>query len=150
MSKLNADKLDALFAKLENNTDEDFLTVLEIIRLLRSVSVQDTTTLPIVELVEKILSKNIRENLSISHIANELHVSAYYLMHIFKKLTGITIHEYKTSLRIAQAKKLLRNTNKSISEISDMCGFESLPYFSRVFKKAEGVVPSHYRELNTF
>ena len=150
MSNLDTAKLDALFAKLEDNTDEDFLTILEIIRLFRSVSSQDTAKLPIVEMVEKILSDNIRENLSISDIAKKLRISMYYLMHVFKKRTGITINEYKTALRIAKAKNLLRNTDKNISEISDACGFESLQYFSRAFKKAEGVVPSKYRALNSF
>ena len=101
-------------------------------------------------MVEKILSDNIRENLSISDIAKKLHISMYYLMHVFKKRTGITINEYKMALRIAKAKNLLRNTDKNISEISDICGFESLQYFSRAFKKAEGVVPSKYRALNSF
>ena len=148
MSNLDTAQLDTLCTSLENNADDDFLTVLKIIRLLRSVSAQETTNLPIVEMVEKILSNHIRENLSISEIAREIHISAYYLMHVFKKQTGLTIHEYKTALRIAKAKKLLRTTNKRISEISDLCGFESLQYFSRVFKKAEGVIPSKYRALN--
>ena len=148
LSTLDRNKLDSLLAKLEKDAEDDFTTILEIIRLVRSVSIQDTESLPIVEMVEKVLSENIRENLSISDIANELRVSIYYLMHAFKKQTGITIHEYKMALRIANAKKLLRNTNKSISEIADYCGFESLQYFSRTFKKAEGVVPSKYREQN--
>ena len=124
--------------------------MLEIIRFLRSISTQETNNIPIVEMVEKLLSKNIRENLSISDIANRLNISVYYLMHVFKKRTGITINEYKMALRIAQAKKMLKNTNKSISEIADSCGFESLQYFSRTFKKTEGVTPSQYRENTSY
>ena len=150
ISKLDNNKLDALFIKLEKETENDFTTILEIIRFLRSVSIQGKNNIPIVEMVEKMLSENIRENLSISNIANKLNISVYYLMHVFKKRTGITINEYKMALRIAQAKKMLKNTTKSISEIADICGFESLQYFSRTFKKAEGVVPSKYREDNSY
>ena len=139
-----------MFAKLEQETEDNFTTMLEIIRFLRSISTQETNNIPIVEMVEKLLSKNIRENLSISDIANRLNISVYYLMHVFKKRTGITINEYKMALRIAQAKKMLKNTNKSISEIADSCGFESLQYFSRTFKKTEGVTPSQYRENTSY
>ena len=41
----------------------------------------------------------------------------------------ITINDYKMAIRIAQAKKMLKNTKKNISEIADSCGFESLQYF---------------------
>lgn len=150
LSRLDRDKLDALLSKLEHETENDFATILEIIRLVRSVAIQDTTSLPIVEMVEKVLSDNIRENLSISDIASELHISTYYLMHIFKKQTGITINEYKMALRLAKAKKLLRDSNKTLSEIADFCGFESLQYFSRAFKKAEGLIPSKYRKQHSF
>ena len=101
-----------------------------------------------VDLVEKMLGESICDSLSISTIAAKLHISEYYLMHTFKKRTGITIGEYKTALQISKAKILLREKGKSISEISALCGFESPQYFSRVFKKVEGISPSKYKNLN--
>ena len=146
LTSLDTAKLDNLLSSLGGDNEDNFSIVLSIIQMVRSVSVQGVEALPIVEMVEKVLSDNIRENLSISQIASTLNVSTYYLMHVFKKQTGLTINEYKSALRIAQAKILLKKTNKSISEIADICGFESLQYFSRVFKQSEGIFPSKYRK----
>lgn len=148
MCELDTSKFDALLSKLETAGTDRFSTMLELIRLIRTVSTQECSPVPVVEMVEKILSERICENLSISEIAAKLHISSYYLMHTFKKRTGITIGEYKTALQIAKAKTLLRDKEKSISEISALCGFESPQYFSRVFKKVEGISPSKYKNLN--
>ncbi len=148
MCDLDIEKLNALFSKLKNGSEDRFLTVLEIVRLIRSVSVYQKNSIPLVDEVKKVLEINIRENLSITQIAQKFRVSEYYLMHAFKKQAGITIGEYKSALRISKAKLLLCNQEKSISEISDICGFESLEYFSRAFKNVESITPSQYRALN--
>lgn len=148
MRELDVNKLDALFTRLKSGGEARFSTALEIVRLIRAVSVQGGGRIPVVDLVEKMLGESICDNLSISTIAAKLHISEYYLMHTFKKRTGITIGEYKTALQISKAKILLREKDKSISEISALCGFESPQYFSRVFKKVEGISPSKYKNLN--
>lgn len=147
MCYLDTKKLDGLFFDLENGDRDKLTTVLEIVRLVRSVSTKGKDGIPVVDLVKKTLCENIRENLSVSQIAKKLCVSEYYLMHAFKKLTGITIGEYKAALRISQAKILLKDREKTVTEVSELCGFESLDYFSKAFRKAEGVSPSQYRAL---
>ena len=53
--------------------------------------------------------------------------------------------DYLTELRIEEAKKMLMQTDMTVSEISDETGFSDTSYFSKVFLKAVGVSPTHYR-----
>lgn len=69
-----------------------------------------------------------------------------YLCNIFKKYSGITINLYLQQLRIQRAKYLLRETDKTVQDIAFDLSFENPLYFSKTFKKLEGVSPSHYRE----
>lgn len=146
MCELDTKKLDDLFAKLDNNKIEAFSIILEAIKLVRAVSIQKANQTPIVDRVEAFLIENVSNNPSISDIARSLNISTYYLMHTFKKQTGITVGDLKTSLQLSKAKVLLREKQKSITEISSLCGFENSDYFSRVFKKEMGISPTQYRE----
>ena len=73
-----------------------------------------------------------------------LDVSPIYLSHLFKKETGITFSGYVTSLRIERAKELLRQGDKKIYEISDLVGYQTVQYFSKVFKKETGKNPKEF------
>ena len=83
---------------------------------------------------------------SIEHIANELSVSQRYLSDTLKKETGKTSTEHLQLWLIDVAKSMLLQPNKTISEVAYELGFEYPPYFSRLFKKKEGVSPSEFRE----
>jgi AraC-like DNA-binding protein len=56
---------------------------------------------------------------------------------------------FRLQLLHDRARRLLRNTNLSVKEIAFQLGYDSQNYFSRAFKKAEGVSPAHYREKPT-
>lgn len=68
-----------------------------------------------------------------------------YLCQVFKKYAGTNIHHYIHQLKTQHAKHLLRNTAKSVKEIAEEVGYPDPFYFSRMFKKIEGVAPQHYR-----
>lgn len=68
-----------------------------------------------------------------------------YLCQVFKRYTGLTIVHYTHQLRIQQAKHLLLNTTDSVQTIGESVGFADPFYFSRTFKKLEGVSPQQYR-----
>ena len=63
----------------------------------------------------------------------------------FKIWSGTSPGEYRTGLRIAAAKSMLRNSNLSVYEIAARVGFEDPYYFSRIFKKTVGMSPRQYR-----
>jgi len=83
---------------------------------------------------------------SIEQIADQLSVSQRYLSDTLKKETGKTSTEHLQLYLIGEAKNILLNPNKTISEVAYELGFEYPPYFSRLFKKKEGISPSAYRE----
>ncbi len=83
---------------------------------------------------------------SIEQIAGKMSVSQRYLSDTLKKETGKTTTEHLQLYLIDEAKNILLKPNKSISEVAYELGFEYPQYFSRLFKKKEGLSPSEYRE----
>ena len=83
---------------------------------------------------------------SIDQIAEKMSVSQRYLSDTLKKETGQTTTEHLQLYLIDEAKNILLNPNKSISEVAYELGFEYPQYFSRLFKKKEGISPSEFRE----
>ncbi len=83
---------------------------------------------------------------SIDEIAQKMSVSQRYLSDTLKKETGKTTTEHLQLYLIDEAKNILLNPNKSISEVAYELGFEYPQYFSRLFKKKVGLSPSVYRE----
>ena len=84
---------------------------------------------------------------SMEQIANKMSVSQRYLSDTLKKETGKTTTEHLHLILINEAKHILLQPNKSISEVAFELGFEYPQYFSRLFKKKEGISPTKYREL---
>lgn len=72
-----------------------------------------------------------------------------YLCFVFKKYTGTTMTEYLNNIRLNYAVSLLRNTNKTVSEIALELGLSSVSYFNVIFKKRYGVTPKEMRRDQT-
>lgn len=83
---------------------------------------------------------------SIEQIAAQLSVSQRYLSDTLKKETGKNTTEHLHLYLIDAAKNRLLNPDKTISEVAYDLGFEYPPYFSRLFKKKEGISPTEFRE----
>ncbi len=81
----------------------------------------------------------------VSDVTEYVGLERSYLSKIFHLYTGSTIQQYITETRISQAKVLLADTDYSIREISSYVGFQDEYYFSRIFKKIEGMPPVSYR-----
>ena len=82
---------------------------------------------------------------SVSYIADKLHVSSRYLTDLLKVETGKTTQELIHITLINEAKNRLRSGDMSVSEVAYALGFENMSYFSRLFKKETGVLPSSYK-----
>jgi AraC-like DNA-binding protein len=85
--------------------------------------------------------------LNVSAIAEELKFSAVHISKIFKKFSGIYLSDYINALRLEHAKELL-NSEETLVNIADKCGFGSFRTFMRVFKKQEGITPGQYKSIH--
>ncbi|GAB4269831.1 AraC family transcriptional regulator [Thermincola ferriacetica] len=101
----------------------------------------------LVQQVKEFILKNYHRRITLEDIAKSVHISQYYLSHLFKEVEGISVIEYLTKVRIEKAKILLRNPKYSIYEISEKLGFKEPSYFTRVFRSREGRTPSQFRKL---
>lgn len=95
----------------------------------------------------KYINEHINENVSLSLGANLCNMSQSQFSRIFKKETGKTFKEYVLLKKIEQAKFYIKTTDKSFSEISDFLGFEDSSYFTKLFKKYEGIPPKEYKKF---
>ena len=85
-------------------------------------------------------------NMSISEIAEVAHLNPQYFMRTFKKETGKPVLEYITERRLRKARELLAQTNLPITEVALAAGYDNFSYFSKLFKRNEGVTPSDFRK----
>lgn len=100
----------------------------------------------IMEEVRFKMREEVGQALDLEKIAGEHHIGYSYFRKMFKSYTGVAPHQYHLELKIMRAKELLLSTDKSIKEISFELGFQSIHYFSRIFKNKTGVNPSEFRK----
>jgi AraC-like DNA-binding protein len=86
-----------------------------------------------------------REPIRLELMAKELHMSHYYLSHLFKETTGTTIMAYIQATRIRHACMLLMQTSLSIPEIGARVGLPNPSHFCKVFKASMSVSPHQFR-----
>jgi AraC-like DNA-binding protein len=91
-------------------------------------------------------AQNYSRELTLATLEEELHLSKYYISHLFGSKIGTGFNDYINALRVSEACRYLRRTNKSITEISTLVGFGTLRTFNRAFFKQVGVSPSEYRK----
>lgn len=96
----------------------------------------------------KYIQQHYKEDIYLDYIAEQFNTSSSYLSRLIKKETSQTFIEYMNSLRTEEAKKLLKNTDKTITEIYESIGFTNRSTFIRVFKTIVGSTPSDYRKMS--
>ncbi len=100
----------------------------------------------IVEKANRIIAERFRQDLTLDEISKELYISPQYFCRLYKQEMGVNFIEKLTSVRIENAKRLMERGEYSIKEICYMSGYSDPNYFSRLFKKFEGVSPSAYQK----
>ncbi|PYI53494.1 response regulator transcription factor [Paenibacillus flagellatus] len=86
-------------------------------------------------------------DLTVYTIASELHLSPNYIGLVFRQWTGENLSVYITRLRMERAKELLRDPGATVHEVAGRVGYADPHYFTKVFKKQEGLTPSQYRNM---
>ncbi len=100
-----------------------------------------------VQQVKAYVDEHYREKLTLESVAERFFINKYYLSRLFKDQYGVTLNAYVQRVRITHAKRMLRFTDEKIENIGIKCGVGELSYFSRIFKKVEGVSPREYRSM---
>jgi AraC-like DNA-binding protein/ligand-binding sensor protein len=101
---------------------------------------------PVISRAKAYIQEHQTEDLRLGQVAKAVNTSLFYFCKIFKKATGLNFTDYLSRIRIEKSKNLLLNPNLRVSEIAFEVGFQSLTHFNRVFKRAAGQSPTHYRE----
>ncbi len=86
------------------------------------------------------------DKLSLTQIAEQEHISKYYLSHLIKYATGYGFQDFLSFVRMEQSEELVIGTSKSIREIAYDCGFSSPQYYNKHFTKWFGITPAEYRK----
>ncbi len=91
------------------------------------------------------INDNLEQNISLTEIATTLHMSPHYFATLFKQSTGVAPHQYLTQCRIERAKHYLAK-NLSITQVSQLVGYQSQSHFAKVFRKYVGITPKLYQQ----
>ena len=91
------------------------------------------------------IQENISRDISQEEIANQLYICSSYLRRLFKKQTGESFTQYVTRIKVEKAIELLKDSKYKTYQVSEMVGYKTPRYFSRMFRMQTGMNPSEYR-----
>lgn len=97
------------------------------------------------ERVKYYLDTHLSEDVKLDELARYVHLSKYYISHLFRKLYGKSPIKYHQMARINKAKELVQFSALPIGQIAEQMGYLNIGAFSRAFKAVEAVPPSFYR-----
>ena len=117
----------------------------DVVEILSQISSQPSPKHQKIQNVLTFLRSHYREQHSLKDIAEKVGLSPYYLAHIFPQKLGLTLMQYRTQMRMAAAKEMLRNTKRPITQIAYDLGWNDSNYFSLVFKNETGLSPKSFR-----
>jgi len=98
------------------------------------------------EQIQNYVRQHYIDGFTSAQIQESCGLSYKYAGTLFKEVTGQTIKEYQCTLRLRKAEQLLKETNKSITEIAQLTGFSDVFYFSKIFHRKKGCPPGEYRK----
>ncbi len=147
LDKSDSDFIDNEMKNFRKNEKKEYSkAIIRILSRLSKTKASDFAVQNQISLIIEYINENISHGILLDNICKKFHISKYYLCHIFKETTGMSIMNYVHGQRIALAKNLMINTDKSVSEIGILSGFSCFSYFSRTFKKTEGISPREFRK----
>lgn len=96
----------------------------------------------------RLLKRRYATPITIKQLSQEVALSPYYLIRLFRRVYNQTPHQYLIQVRIARAKELLSSSDLNITDVCAEVGFESLGSFSALFRSTVGLSPSAYRRAS--
>jgi len=130
--------------------EEDLTRVLTAILKERGETEEEVKQSPMYDkTIDNVVSdirEHYMEDISLTSLAAKYNISMARLSEMIKENLKVNFSDYIASLRIQRAKELLRDESLSIQEIAEIVGYNDYFYFTKVFKKVEGISPSKYRK----
>lgn len=153
LNKEQSRQIESVFERIDmqEENQKSLCTVAGLMDILLISAMHKSETNANVSTVDKILiyiNENPYNDMTVDSIADNLHISKYYLCHVFKEMTSMIVMEYIKLQRIQLAKDMLLYSADTVSQIAIKCGFENFSYFSRIFKEITSVSPTKYRKNN--
>ncbi|WP_207282203.1 helix-turn-helix domain-containing protein [Pseudomonas sp. FW300-N2F2] len=96
--------------------------------------------------VIQLMEQHLAAPFNLGDLAQAIGLSEYHFSRLFKRATGRSPSQYFIQLRMARARQLLIETERSVIDIGLEVGYGSASHFSQVFRREVGVAPSHYRK----
>ena len=106
----------------------------------------DSYSTHIINEIRKYISAHFSEDITLSSVAQAVHLSPYYVSKMFKKVTGEKFIDYLTSVRMEKAMELLSSCDSRIYEVAERVGYKSTKHFSQVFRTYTGKTPFEYKK----
>ena len=116
-----------------------------ILHRLSEIIVYDVDSAPGDYRINKItryIAKHYAEKLTVEKLASQIHLDSDYLGQIFKKKTGMTIHQYINQVRVQNAELMLQSGHYKVHEAAERCGFSDIFHFYKKFRSLRGFAPS--------
>ena len=101
---------------------------------------------PHIKHIKKYIASHLAEKITLSEIAEEVHLVPHYCCALFSKHEGMSIVDFILNRRIELAKSLIIADTQTLSEIAEHAGFSDYNYFSRIFKKVTGMTATQYKK----
>ncbi len=101
----------------------------------------------IIMTAKSLLESRFSGKVALEDIARQLNISYVWFRTYFKMHTGFSPYDYLLNIRINHARLLLKNSGRTVKDISQASGFESQQQFSKTFKKKTGFTPMQFRKL---
>jgi len=95
--------------------------------------------------IAEYLQQNCTVNEPVSTVASRFYLSTPWLNRIFREVTSLSVNEYRTVMRLKKAQSLLTHTALSVTEISEECGFNTVTYFEKIYRRYFSETPLAYR-----
>ncbi len=152
LSPETAGEIDTLFRLMAESGGENAVVFPSFLRLLTMLTPQDRLYAQVSDMrvarVLHFLHTRFTENITIDMLAEDAHISKYYLCRLFRACTGMSIVQYLNEQRLTSARRLLAQTHRPITAIAQDCGFGSPSHFCALFHEREGMTPRDFRNLH--
>jgi len=94
----------------------------------------------------ELMHSQLDQNLSLKDLAAASYLSTFHFARLFKKITGVTPHNYFAAIRTQKAQLLLADHSLSINSIAAQVGYLSSSHFTKAFRTATGTTPREFRK----